>query len=154
MDLSPNVSNASLTTDSGSVANTGGYSFIPGRLQTSENQTANITLAQSEFTELEYSIKSLSLATPGTAYCFRVTNAGSTSGFTYTNQPQITLTVPANVTLPIKAGGNGAGGEGQGNGAPRSGGNHGGGGVSGGGEQVGGGTPIGGGGGGGGGGVE
>jgi hypothetical protein len=58
----------------------------------SNNQTGAITLSTSQFTELEYAIVSTNLAQIGTTYCFRVTNAGDTTNFSYSVSPQIVLT--------------------------------------------------------------
>ena len=91
------------TTDSTGITNPSGKSFIAGYIKTVGNQTPAITLNTNEFTEIEYSIRSLSNVSTDVAYCFRTTNAGSTSNFTYTVQPKITV-------LPIvihSRGGNG-----------------------------------------------
>jgi len=54
-----------------------GSSFVPGRMvEATCNQTANHTLQQNEFTEMEYNVKINSAATVS-SYCFRVTNRGS-----------------------------------------------------------------------------
>ncbi len=64
---------------------TGGYIMGPS------TTTPAVTLSTSQFTELEWAIQSTSFATVGTNYCFRVTNNGDASQFTYTKTPSITL---------------------------------------------------------------
>lgn len=92
MDLSSNVADAAATTDSSGLSNPAG-TFVAGQVKTSGNQTTAHTLTGSntQFTELEYSIKSTGNVTTGITYCFRLTNAGSTTNFSYSVQPQITI---------------------------------------------------------------
>ena len=59
--------------------------------------TAGITLASTEFAEIEYSIKALTAATAGGTYCFRLTNAGTATNFTYTKYAEATIYTPPNV---------------------------------------------------------
>ena len=142
MDLSPYTNNAVATTKYADISTPAG-TFVAGYLMTSANQTPAHTLAQSEYTELEYSLRSRSSVSPATTYCFRVTNAGSVANFTYTQSPQI-------IVKPNSARGFGGGAsvESDGGGTPVGGGGPGGGGGS---EGEGGGPPVGGGGSGGGG---
>ena len=146
MDLSSNVPDGAASTDSSGLSNPAG-SFVAGQIKTSGNQTTAHTLTGSDtqFTEHEYAVKSTSLATIGTTYCFRLTNAGSITNFAYTVEPQIIL---PNKSRP-SGGGGGGGGEPGGGGPPVGGGSSGGG--EGGEEPGGGGPPVGGGGSGGGG---
>ena len=60
---------------SSGLTDPGGYSFVAGQLKESTNQTGSITLAASNFTEIEYSIQAASGATTGGDYCFRLYNA-------------------------------------------------------------------------------
>lgn len=147
MDVSPNVADGVATTDSSGTTNPGGKTFVAGYFKSAGNQTPAHSLTTSQFTELEYSLRSTVAASTGLTYCFRLTNAGSTTNFTYTATPQITLTKKQR---PVY-GGSGSG-EGSGSGSEQSGG--GGSGGSGSGEIGGGGGSVGGGGGGGGGGSE
>ncbi len=94
MDWSSNVADNSLTTDSAGIADPANKTFVPGYVKTSSNQTPAITLTNSQFTELEYSVRSTSNVVTGSNYCFRVTNAGDASKFTYTVQPQISVAAP------------------------------------------------------------
>ncbi len=128
MDTSTKVSNGDSTTDNSGLTNPTG-SFISGFVMTQESQTPALSLTSGQFTELEFSIRSTTAVTRNTAYCFRLTNAGATSVFTYTSQPQITL--PLVSTIHITGGGSGnAGGEGNGSGPIIPGGGAGGGGGS------------------------
>lgn len=65
--------------------------FVSGELKESTDTTGGITLATTEFTELEFAIRPTAGATPGGDYCFRLTNAGSTTNFTYTEYAQAQL---------------------------------------------------------------
>lgn len=61
----------------------GNTSFVAGELKESNDQTSDISLTSSEFTELEYSLKATSNAAPGATYCFRLVNEGLTDYFYY-----------------------------------------------------------------------
>lgn len=102
MSLSSNVADNATTTNSSGLTDPSG-SFVGGEVKTSSNQTTEISLAASntEFTELEYSIRSTSNVTAGTTYCFRVTNAGNTTNFSYKVQPQIAV---SGVSRPTQGG--------------------------------------------------
>ncbi|MCF7843648.1 peptidoglycan-binding protein, partial [Candidatus Gracilibacteria bacterium] len=54
------------------------------------NITNPIVLNDGEYTEIEYLIRSTADIIPDIPYCFRVTNNGDASDFTYTNTPQVT----------------------------------------------------------------
>ncbi len=150
MDISGRVEDGTATTDVASGLTNPTGTFVTGQFKSTGNQTSAITLASDEFTENEFSIRSTNQVSTGTTYCFRTTNAGATTGFTFTQTPQIAV-------LPVSSfqGGGGGGGEGSGSGAVITGGNSGGGGSGGAGgeaESGGGGEQGGGGAGGGGGG--
>ena len=149
MDTTTFLSDEENTTDSSGLTNPGGKTFASGKVKTQGNQTTAHTITNAQFTELEYSIKSTGNVTIGTTYCFRLTNSGSTTNFTYTVQPQVV--VVARPSPPSGGGGGNAGGEGNGSGSSQGGGNQG---SGGGGEGGGSGGSVGGGGGGGGGGSE
>ncbi len=106
---------ASQLTEAGDTTNiavaTGGVtdennSFIStnGGQRETTSQTGNITVYSNQFVELEYAIQALDAAT-GAAYCFRLTNAGSTTNFTYTAYPEATVSAASTITLTIDAGG-------------------------------------------------
>jgi hypothetical protein len=159
MDTSVHVADGTATTDMGAVDSPAGKDFVAGFFKTQSNQTSPLTLATTEFTEIEYVIRSTTNSTVDTLYCFRVTNAGSVTNFTYTNPPSVTVLSVASRPGGSSGGGGttGAGGESQGGGAQQTGGTGGGTGgagaggaggegQTGGGAQQGGGTPSGGGG--------
>ena len=95
MSNSTFLTNGADTTDiavsAGGVTNVGTTFLTPngGQLDTS-SQSGNITLATSNFTELEYSIKPATTIPDGTSYCFRVTDAGDPLPV-YTNYAQATV---------------------------------------------------------------
>jgi hypothetical protein len=113
MDTTSNVADGSATTNSGTLTDPVSGSFVAGTVQTQSNPAPALTLATNQFTELEYSIKSTGFATVGTTYCYRLTNAGDTTYFTFTTQPKAVLT---NVIYRPSAGGQSLGGEGNGSG--------------------------------------
>jgi hypothetical protein len=113
MDLSGNVADGTQTTDQSALTDPVGGSFVAGYVETLNNTTPALTLSTNQFTELEYSIRSTGFATIGTNYCFRLTNNGSTSNFTYSVQPQAVLT---NIIYRPSGGGQSIGGEGNGSG--------------------------------------
>ena len=71
------VSNANLTFKTSNLAVKDEYS-----------QVATTTLSYEDFIEMEFSIKP---STSSGTYCFRITNAGSTTNFTYTRYPETTI---------------------------------------------------------------
>ena len=62
----------------------GNTTFVPGQLKESSDETTGITLNTTDFTEIEYALAATNSATGGATYCFRLTDAGNASGFTYT----------------------------------------------------------------------
>lgn len=89
------ITNAADTTNIangiGGVTNVGTTFLTPngGQLDTS-SQSGNITLTNTQYTELEYSIKPATTIPENTAYCFRVTDAGDPLPV-YTNYAQVTV---------------------------------------------------------------
>jgi hypothetical protein len=72
-----------------------GKTFAAGFTKQSSNQTSAHDLTSSGYSEFEYALKSTANAATETTYCFRLTNAGSITNFTYTQTPSITLSVAA-----------------------------------------------------------
>ncbi|MDP2736929.1 MAG: hypothetical protein Q8O59_04105, partial [bacterium] len=73
------------------LSNAEAYAFVAGdQVESTSNQSGAITLAQNQYTELEYVFQANTNATDGGVYCFRVTNAGSVLT-TPTIIPQITI---------------------------------------------------------------
>ena len=89
------LTNGSDTTNiavsAGGVTDVGATFLTPngGQLDTT-SQSGNITLGNTNFTDLEYSIKPAGLIPDGTNYCFRVTSAGAALPI-YTNYAQATV---------------------------------------------------------------
>lgn len=135
MATSSNVTDGSATTDSSGITNPQGDSFLAGKVMTNTSQTAALTLTSAQFTELEYSLTPTSNVVTGTKYCFRVTNAGVTTGFTYAAQPEI---YAANLPFIARTGGGSAEAPSQAPGAAVGGGGGGGTGGSGGSTTAGG----------------
>ncbi|MDD5164295.1 MAG: DUF2341 domain-containing protein [Patescibacteria group bacterium] len=94
---SSNLTDGNDTTDvanlaNGKVTNENTTFETPNAAQKdTSSTTAGITLAATDFAEIEYSIQALAAATDGGTYCFRLTNAGSTTNFTYTTYPEATV---------------------------------------------------------------
>ncbi|MCA9361738.1 hypothetical protein KC906_00025 [Candidatus Kaiserbacteria bacterium] len=81
---SPNLTHGMNTTDVtgagfGEVSNPGGKTFLSsnGGVLTTDSESDDITLTNTEFVELEYSITSTATTSYATNYCFRVTDAGT-----------------------------------------------------------------------------
>jgi hypothetical protein len=121
MDLSQYILDGSVTTNSSSLTDPAGQTFTAGESRVFANTTGPTSLTTAQFSEYEYAIRSTSRATTALLYCFRLTNAGASTNFTYIVQPQVTLT---GGTRP-QAGGSGV--EVEGSGAAQSGGGQGGG---------------------------
>jgi hypothetical protein len=116
------ATDSSATTDSSYVTNPANKTFVAGKLMTATSQAPILTLTNAQFTDLEYSIAPTSNVTTGLNYCFRVTNAGDATAFTYAAQPQIfaynSIFIPrtggGSVEAPSAAPGVGVGGGGGG----------------------------------------
>jgi hypothetical protein len=84
-----NTTNISVS--SGGVTDENNSFVGTGAIKDTGSQTSALSLSSLSFIELEYSIQALSGATDGGTYCFRVTNAGSSSLFTYSVYPEATI---------------------------------------------------------------
>lgn len=100
-NLTEGNNTTNIATSSLGAVSDGSHTFITpnGGLRDTSNQTGAISVPSDSFAELEYSIAATSTAS-GT-YCFRTTNAGSATNFTYTQYPQATLSVGQNITLIV-----------------------------------------------------
>jgi hypothetical protein len=148
MDLSQWVPDGAVTSNVTGGLTDPNANFVVGRVLLEANQTTALTLdsATSQFTENEYGIRSTSNAQTDLTYCFRMTNAGSATNFTYSVQPRVVINPnarPQSGGIGVEAsgsgavqvgGGQGGGGDGEGSG---SGGSHSGGGAGGGGGDSG-----------------
>jgi len=89
------ITNGENTTNVSSGLTDENTTFVSGVVLDSGPSTRSITLTPTNFTEIEYNIQATASATGGATYCFRLTNAGSTSNFTYGIYPEATLEVGA-----------------------------------------------------------
>ncbi len=103
MSNSANLTNGANTTNI--ALGVGGVSDENNRFVTSNgsvldtaSQSSAVSVASDAFIELEYSITALTAATDGGTYCFRVTNAGSTSLYTYSVYPEAVISSPLTFT--------------------------------------------------------
>lgn len=97
------VSDSSNINDGDPTTNVGGIFdentiFKTSQIKDSGNQTAPLTLASSDFTEIEYSLEATGNATEK-AYCFRLTNAGATAQFNYVEYPEISIVGDDNIFI-------------------------------------------------------
>ncbi len=72
--------------------------FVAGQIKDTGNTTGNITLADTEFTEIEFSIQATTNATDGGSYCFRLNGAD-----TFTEYAQATLEGGASPVFSLSA---------------------------------------------------
>lgn len=86
---STNITDGAATTNVGTPPATGltdvGSTFVAGQTKTLGNTTAAITIPAGSFTEIEYALVATSNATNANPYCFRLTNNGVTTNFSYSN---------------------------------------------------------------------
>ncbi len=142
MDYSGWMGEGALTTDLAILTNPPGKSFVSGEFRSESNQTGALTLSDSQFTELEFSVVSTLLAQSNLPYCFRFSDQSDVTNFIVVVRPTILLTgrlrpqhggasLEGVGSGPVVTGGDESGGGGlEGTG---SGGSHGGGGSGGGG---------------------
>lgn len=92
MATSANVNDADPTTNNAGITDAN-PTFVAGQIKSTGNTTSAITVTSENFTEIEYVMNATSNAISGATYCFRLTNVGSTTNFTYTNYARATLSV-------------------------------------------------------------
>jgi len=91
MRASDNFINEAVTTNvSGGLAD-GETTFVSGRMMDTASTTPVIALAVGEFTEVEYSIAPTSDATGGGNYCFRLTDGGAATAFTFSTYAEASI---------------------------------------------------------------
>ncbi len=90
IDTSSYVSDSASTTHSSGISVPNGKVFRTGRMQTFNSLSRPTVLYEGEYTEIEYLIRSTGDILPGSVYCFRLSNNGDASDFTYSATPQIT----------------------------------------------------------------
>jgi hypothetical protein len=77
-----------------------GGSFVAGQLKDAGNTTANITLANSDFTEVEFNVQATTNATDAGEYCFRLYDSNNSKTLdNYTMYAQVNLSGATAVTL-------------------------------------------------------
>ncbi|KKT38937.1 MAG: Secreted protein [Candidatus Collierbacteria bacterium GW2011_GWF2_44_15] len=91
---STNLTDGASSTNISSGLTDENATFVAGQVKDTSNETSGITLTTTQFTEIEYALQANTNAVTGTTYCFRVTNAGSTTYFTYSAYPQWTVGEP------------------------------------------------------------
>jgi hypothetical protein len=101
MSDSLNLTNGEATTDNLDITNTASTFVASEALDTSDAVTSPIALHGDEFTEIEFSIEATALATEGATYCFRLTDAGSVTNFTYTSYPEATIATDSSLSFSI-----------------------------------------------------
>lgn len=93
-----NTTNIAVST--GGVADENHTFYGTGGLRDTTSATGATFLPSDTFMEIEYSIQATSAATDGATYCFRLTNAGSTSNFTYTRYAEASI-AGSSLTLSV-----------------------------------------------------
>ena len=99
MAASANVTDGTATTNVAGGLTDNSTTFVAGQVKTTGNTTSAITLTSGQFTEVEYSVKATTTATG--SYCFRLTNNGTATNFSYTNYAQVSVSsgLPATGSL-------------------------------------------------------
>ncbi|MDA2939231.1 hypothetical protein MYX75_13345, partial [Acidobacteria bacterium AH-259-A15] len=87
--------------------------FVPGQLKdldaavtAADDETTAIALNGAELTEIEYAIQATTSSTGGATYCFRLSDAGTTTDFSYTESKyaKVTLEFRADITGTLSDG--------------------------------------------------
>ncbi|OGF27890.1 hypothetical protein A2303_05940 [Candidatus Falkowbacteria bacterium RIFOXYB2_FULL_47_14] len=97
ISASANITDADPTTNSSGISDEN-IGFIPGEIKDTGNQTSAIVLTGTQFTEIEYSIEATNNALEST-YCFRLTDAGATTEFSYPLYPEIAIIGDDNIYI-------------------------------------------------------
>ena len=94
-NLTDGANTTNIATSTGGVADAN-HTFIVANagVKTTTSTVASISVPSDSFIEMEFDIDALTSSTPGDTYCFRLTNAGSATNFTYSQYPQATVSVP------------------------------------------------------------
>lgn len=94
----PNLTDGNATTHQITASNP---TFTAGVVKDTGNQTNALTVSSEQYSEIEYSIFASSSAPDGAGYCFRLSNAGVTTTFSYPVYPQVSLAAAASLTMSI-----------------------------------------------------
>ncbi len=73
-----------------------------GGQRESSSQTAAISVSSEQYVDLEYAVQALTAASSSIVYCFRITNAGTSTDFVYTNYATVALS-GANLAPSVSA---------------------------------------------------
>ncbi len=65
--------------------------FVASQMKESNDQVAGVALTNTQFTEIEFAVQPTSSSVNSASYCFRLTNAGSTTDFTYTQYAEVSI---------------------------------------------------------------
>ena len=81
--------------------------FVAGEMKeffdgTDDDQTSGIILSTTQFTEIEYAVQATASATNTATYCFRLTDAGTATDFTYTETRYAKVTL-SNLSAAISS---------------------------------------------------
>ncbi len=98
MATSTNFTNSDPTTNNSGITDEN-TTFVAGDIMDTSDTTGVIDLTSTQHTQVEFSIEANTSATNGGTYCFRLTNAGSTTNFSYDQYAAATLETLPDVTV-------------------------------------------------------
>ena len=97
MVASTHFADADPTTNIASGLTDENTTFVAGEMKEDgagiDDQTLGVILSTTEFTEIEYAVQATASATDGATYCFRLTDAGTATDFTYTETKYAKVTL-------------------------------------------------------------
>ena len=94
MALSTHFADADATSDINPGLTNENTTFVAGELKESTDEVnTGIILSTTEFTEIEYAVQATASATDAATYCFRLTDAGTATDFTYTETKYAKVTL-------------------------------------------------------------
>ncbi len=99
-NLTNGDSTTNIATGVGGVTDENKYFVGQGAVLDTASAPSALSLPSHSFIEIEYAIQALSGATDSATYCFRVTDAGTATQYTYTRYPEATLAAAAG-TRPV-----------------------------------------------------
>lgn len=94
----PNITDGNATTHQITATNP---FFTAGVIKDTANQTGALVISSEQYSEIEYALWANSTAPDGASYCFRLSNAGATTSFSYSVYPQVTLAGGTSLTMSI-----------------------------------------------------
>lgn len=91
-NLTDGANTTNIAVSSGGVANENPTFVVSnGGVKDTSSTVTPVSVSSDAYIELEYSIQALPAATDSGTYCFRVTNAGSTTNYSYLVYPEATI---------------------------------------------------------------